>query len=558
MTYPTTEQYTDALQHPKNTVLDPLLATGTVESSGLGIPNVRCGGFALTFKITVQGKNYAFRCFQSERPGLNQRYGAVSRALGKAGMNEIIEFQWLAAGLRVQTKTYPAVRMSWVDGETLGTFVERSRKKPAVLEGLRSKLLACAEGLSRNGLAHGDIQSGNIIVLPNGEIRLVDYDAFFVPEIKGLGAIEVGHPNFQHPKRAREKPFDSNLDAFSFFALDTALRCLIEDPGLWEQSGSDPEGIVFRASDFRNPHESETFHLASRLSRNGQQVLRLAGACECSLQALPPTVELLKDASSIKPLTLRARTQKAKLGTGAAAAVAGGQYVPTAFLLDASNLTACFSSVGKYVEVVGKIQSVRNATTKYGHPFTHLVIGPATGRAFQVAIWSEGLAALKKAGRGVNQYSTGSWISITGLMKPSYATKTWARVSVDLLDASQIVLLSPEQAKYRLASAGRGSAVVTGGSLGVGPAKASGGSSRNQQLAASITGSSGKRPVKKPGASPKRRSGSSTSRRYSTTSSSSRQPSPSRRSSSMAGSSCTPWLIAGVAIIVLIFLFNSC
>lgn len=559
MTYPTTEQYTDALQHPKNTVLDPLLATGTVESSGLGIPNVRCGGFALTFKITAQGKNYAFRCFQSERPGLNQRYGAVSRALNKAAMNEIIEFQWLAAGLRVQTKTFPAVRMSWVDGETLGTFVERSRNTPTVLEGLRGKLLACAEGLSRNGIAHGDIQSGNIIVLPNGDIRLVDYDAFFVPEIQGLGAIEVGHPNFQHPKRAHDKPFDSNLDAFSFYVLDTALRCLIEDPGLWDKSGSDPEGIVFRASDFRNPHDSETFHLASKLSRNGQQVLRLAGACEGPLQALPPTMDLLRDASGLKPLALKARAQQSTHGAGAKGSPAtGAQYVPTALLLDASDLASCFSSVGKYVEVVGKVQSVRSSKTKYGQPFTHLVVGPATGRAFQVAIWSEGLAALKKSGRGVPQYSTGKWISITGIMKPSYSTKTWTRVSVDLLDASQIVLLTSDQAKHRLASAGQGSAKVTGGSLGVAAPKGSSGASRNRQLAASMTGSTSSRPVKKSTSGRNRRSGSSTSRRYSGSRSSSYQPSPTRRSSSMSGSSCTPWLIAGVVLLVLIFLFNSC
>lgn len=561
MAYPTTEQYTDALQHPVNTVLDPLLASGKVQTSGYGIPFARSGGFALTFKITAKGNDYAFRCFQSERPGLSERYGAVSRALSKANMPELTAFNWLPAGIRVQTKTFPTVRMDWVDGETLGVYIERTRKTKTALKALRVKLKSCADGLARNGIAHGDIQTGNIIILPSADLKLVDYDAFFVPEIAKLGAMEVGHRNFQHPQRASEQPFNRDLDAFAFFALDVALGCLEEDPTLWDSTSSDPDCILFRASDYKDPHSSQAFHLASKLPINGKRVLQLASLSVGSIAVVPPTSEILLPNLATAPISLKPLARKAttiRAGVAVSTPVqSSNKYIPTALLLDPLKIEACFRSVGKYVEVVGQVQSVRDAKTKYGTRFVHLVIGPATGRAFQITIWSEGIAALQMAGKGVSTFGKGTWVSATGLVDPAYATKTWSRVGVTIMDSSQLVALTQQEAKHRLASVGSGSTIPALGSVGsTSRSAASGSASKNQQLANSLkasipTSATPKSQTAKKNSSYKSNSYSKKRRAYSPPSS----PSTNKSSRTSWSPGCGFLILAAIIIFFLLVIF---
>jgi hypothetical protein len=49
MPYPTTEQYMEALQFPSKHLKDVELANAKLESTGMGLPFARRGGFALTF-----------------------------------------------------------------------------------------------------------------------------------------------------------------------------------------------------------------------------------------------------------------------------------------------------------------------------------------------------------------------------------------------------------------------------------------------------------------------------------------------------------------------------
>ena len=61
MTYPSLEQYNEALQHPQLALLDPAFKTASVAKSGLGLPLALCGGFALTYTVTAGGRKYAVR-----------------------------------------------------------------------------------------------------------------------------------------------------------------------------------------------------------------------------------------------------------------------------------------------------------------------------------------------------------------------------------------------------------------------------------------------------------------------------------------------------------------
>ena len=82
MSYPSFEEYTDALRLPPAAIFqDPLLAGGSVRRNSAGVPFARSGNFALTYEVTVNGSRYAVRCFHKESDSLERRYEAISRKL---------------------------------------------------------------------------------------------------------------------------------------------------------------------------------------------------------------------------------------------------------------------------------------------------------------------------------------------------------------------------------------------------------------------------------------------------------------------------------------------
>ena len=92
--------------------------------------------------------------------------------------------------------------MAWASGETLGEFVESGHADKSKLANLLSSLTELSSYLEQHNIAHGDIQEGNLMVADSGSrIQLIDYDGMFVPEISTLGSSEMGHRDYQHPRR---------------------------------------------------------------------------------------------------------------------------------------------------------------------------------------------------------------------------------------------------------------------------------------------------------------------------------------------------------------------
>ncbi len=46
----------------------------------------------------------------------------------------------------------------------------------------------CLELLSM-GIAHGDLKHDNVLVTPDGKLRLIDYDSMFTPHLRGLKSV---------------------------------------------------------------------------------------------------------------------------------------------------------------------------------------------------------------------------------------------------------------------------------------------------------------------------------------------------------------------------------
>ena len=206
MSYPQITEYHEAVQHPRQAFVDPDLKQGTVAENNLGLPLVLSGGFALTYAVTTPRRKCAVRCFHREIPAIQQKYDATSKKLRSLAVGCFVDFDFQQSGISVRQRMFPIVRMDWVEGDTLGVWLDKRFDDKRALEQARTDFVAIACFLEREGIAHGDIQNGNVMVA-NGAIKLIDYDGMFVPGMRRGNGSETGH---KHPaSRSAGFPFRS-------------------------------------------------------------------------------------------------------------------------------------------------------------------------------------------------------------------------------------------------------------------------------------------------------------------------------------------------------------
>lgn len=442
MTYPTLEQYQEALQHPANSFFDQELQNATIKTSGLGMPLALCGGFALTYTVTSGVRRYAVRCFHKESKALEARYTAISKRLQTLKSPYFVKFEFQPQGIRINNRIYPIVKMAWASGETLGEFLEANFRNKSALGSLRQSLLELASYLDKQQVSHGDIQTGNLMVADGGKrVQLIDYDGMYVDEIRGLGSSELGHRNFQHPDRVTSDPYDQSLDRFSFISLTMAIRALEDDSSLWGKSRSDIDGIVFRAGDFQAPETSSIFNILSKTPSLGQDIKNFASVCKAPFVKIPTLADFVasKNLPSISVLF-----------TGQAASIQLLTYLGAYPVLNGSDFGHCSQHVGDRIELIGKIVEVKENKARNGKPYVFLNFAPWKGNAVKICIWSEGLQVLSQK---PNQTWVGKWISVVGLMEPPYkSTKyQYTHLAITVSKNNEMSFVDNTEAEFRLA-----------------------------------------------------------------------------------------------------------
>src|SRR5260370_5462183 len=224
MAYPQIVEYHEAVQHPSQAFIDPELKQGAVAENSLGLPLVMSGGFALTYAVTTPRRKCAVRCFHREIPAIQQKYNAISSELRSLTDKCFVWFDFQQSGISIGGQVFPIVRMERVEGDTLGIWLDKHSDDRRGLEKARTDFSAIARFLELKGIAHGDIQNGNVMVA-NGDIKLIDYDGMFVPGMRPGNGSETGHKHFQHPDR-RGSAFCPRMGPFSFLALAPSPQSL--------------------------------------------------------------------------------------------------------------------------------------------------------------------------------------------------------------------------------------------------------------------------------------------------------------------------------------------
>jgi hypothetical protein len=447
MPYPQITEYQEVVQHPGQAFIDPELRQGTVAENNLGLPLVMSGGFALTYAVTTPRRKCAVRCFHREIPEIQQKYDAISKELRSLAGRCFVDFDFQQSGISVRQKVFPIVRMDWVEGDTLGVWLDKHFADPRALEKARADFADIARLLAREGIAHGDLQNGNVMVT-NGDIKLIDYDGMFVPGMRPGNGSEIGHKHFQHPDR-RTSSFGPAMDRFSFIALDLSLKAVIADKSLYPKFREGGETIIFKANDFADPHNSEIFRRLLAMPKLKDQVQSFAAICGAPLAAVPTLDEFLAGRN------LPAAQRPIKVSPTAEKKPQRAPYIPAYPVVDALNFSTALQRVGDRVELIGRIVEVTQGSRKRGKgPAKHFVFinfGSGRGNIVRISIWSEGLAKLKERPSAA---WVGRWVSVTGLMEvPFQSTRQgYKHLSITVQEEGQIQEIDEAEAGFRLAS----------------------------------------------------------------------------------------------------------
>lgn len=437
MAYPSIEEYQILVQNPSTTFTDKILAAGTVAKSGMGTPKVVSGGFALTYAVNARGKVYAVRCFHKEAKGLERRYAAISQALAALKSKYFVEFEYQTQGVRASGATYPLVKMAWATGETLGEFVESNFDNPSVLKSLITSLNELAAYLESSGVAHGDIQEGNLMVSDGGRsIQLIDYDGMFVPTLSALGGAELGHRDYQHPGRDSSH-YGVTLDRFSFISLTLALRALCARPQLWMESQSGAGVIVLRANDFADPGASPILAKIGQVTALAQDVKNFISVCAAPFERTPS----LRDFNSASNIP----TANVRMVAPSDRAAANG-YISQYPVLNGTDYDAFEKNIGQMVELVGKIVDVKFGFGVNRKPYIFLNFGDWRKKSVKIALWSEALST------GPNVPTAewkGRWVAIRGLVEPVFK-RGYESIALTASTLAQISTLTETEARYRL------------------------------------------------------------------------------------------------------------
>lgn len=274
MNYPSIGEYNQVIQKRGGNSFRTLFGINLIPSrtKPVKVYLFGSGAFAAVFKGSINGNTYAIRCFLSAENETIERYKSICKYISQLNSSWKTESEFIDNEITVNGKAYPVLKMEWINGVLINEFVSQHLSNNNILSELQNKLISISEDLEKNKVGHGDLQCGNIVISgysSNFQVKLIDYDGMYVPELAFKKSIEKGRSEFQHPKRTLNN-FNPEMDRFSFWVMLTALEALKIDKTLWRevmQGGFNTlDNFLFTIQDFLNPNQSSLFNRLYKLN----------------------------------------------------------------------------------------------------------------------------------------------------------------------------------------------------------------------------------------------------------------------------------------------------
>ena len=259
MQYPLISEYVRAIQDASSN-LDKLAHLVPVLDDH-GEPYRSSGAFAVVFKMKDEqtGKCYALKCFTEEQEGRAEAYRQIADELEFVDSSYITSVKYLEKEIFVDSSCeedeFPVLLMDWIDGETMENYIAENYQNNYAMAMLCYRFCKMAAWLRSQPLAHGDIKPDNIMVRPDGNLTLVDYDGMFVPAMKGQKSPTIGTKDFSHPLRTVDD-FDETIDDFALASIALSLKAISMNSKLLDTYGAS-DRLLFLENDYHNPSNSK-------------------------------------------------------------------------------------------------------------------------------------------------------------------------------------------------------------------------------------------------------------------------------------------------------------
>lgn len=387
--WPTPQDYNEAVQNLLSNTKDGQLQAGTIAVDALGLPRPVSGSFASVYKVACTESNFALRCFLRNISDQEARYAAISDFIQRDDLPYTVTFDFMKEGVKVNGLWFPALKMEWVEGQPLDAYITAHLDNPAALAELAEKFKTMCLDLHKEGIAHGDLQHGNILVIPDGNLRLVDYDGVYVPAMHSMQSNEIGHRNYQHPARAAHH-FGLYLDNFSAWVIYASLRAIAYDTRLYALLQGGDDCLLFRKRDFDSPQNSRTFILLEKSPST--EVRKLARFIRSLLrvepESVPPLSDSVPEVAELEPLP--AQPALSQYG----AQPSGNQRPPTAHM-NVNNSQATTNSTSQSSQnhdpwwrgaVAGTNQTAQSSTTSQFPPHPTATPPTVIGQQLQLSV----------------------------------------------------------------------------------------------------------------------------------------------------------------------------
>ena len=267
MQYPLMSEYVSAIRDASDN-LDELAHLVPVLDDH-GEPYRSSGAFAVVFKMKDEqtGKCYALKCFLEEQEGRAEAYRQIADELEFVDSSYITSVKYLDKEIFVDSSCeedeFPVLLMDWIDGETMENYIAENYQDNYAMAMLCYRFCKMAAWLRSQQFAHGDIKPDNIMVRPDGNLTLVDYDGMFVPAMKGQKSPTIGTKDFSHPLRTVDD-FNETIDDFALASIALSLKAISLRPSLLDEYGG-ADRLLFSVEDYRDLSNSNVFVSLSEL-----------------------------------------------------------------------------------------------------------------------------------------------------------------------------------------------------------------------------------------------------------------------------------------------------
>ena len=267
MQYPLISEYVRAIQDATDNLGELAHLVPVLDDHGE--PYRSSGAFAVVFKMKDEqtGKCYALKCFTEEQEGRAEAYRQIADELEFVDSSYITSVKYLDKEIFVDSSCeedeFPVLLMDWIDGETMENYIAENYQDNYAMAMLCYRFCKMAAWLRSQPFAHGDIKPDNIMVRPDGNLSLVDYDGMFVPSMKGCKSPTVGTKDFSHPLRTVDD-FDETIDDFSLASIALSLKAISMKSTLLDIYGAS-DRLLFSENDYRNPSNSKVISALQEL-----------------------------------------------------------------------------------------------------------------------------------------------------------------------------------------------------------------------------------------------------------------------------------------------------